>query len=71
MVSDFRYTTSMTKRLVDIDDELLLEARDLIGGVTMKEAVNTALRELYTRNSAAATSADCRMVPGRISQMTS
>ena len=36
----------MTKRLVDIDDALLAEVRDLIGVATMKEAVNTALRQL-------------------------
>lgn len=37
---------SMTKRLVDIDDELIAEARRLTGAATMKETVNTALREL-------------------------
>ncbi len=36
----------MTKRLVDIDDRLLDEARLLTGARTMKEAVNAALREL-------------------------
>ncbi|MDY7101246.1 MAG: type II toxin-antitoxin system VapB family antitoxin [Actinomycetota bacterium] len=36
----------MTKRLVDIDDELLAEARRLSGATTMKDAVDTALREL-------------------------
>lgn len=36
----------MTKRLVDIDDRLLDEARLLTGARTMKEAVNTALQEL-------------------------
>lgn len=36
----------MTKRLVDIDDALLAEVRELIGVATMKEAVNTALRQL-------------------------
>ena len=36
----------MTKRLVDIDDSLLDRARELIGAATIKEAVNTSLREL-------------------------
>ena len=36
----------MTKRLVDIDDDLLAEARVLTGAVTMKEAVNAALQEV-------------------------
>ena len=36
----------MTKRLVDIDDALLAEVREVIGVATMKEAVNTALRQL-------------------------
>ena len=36
----------MTKRLVDIDDGLLDQARELIGAATIKEAVNTSLREL-------------------------
>ena len=36
----------MTKRLVDIDDDLLNAARDLSGAATMKEAVNVALQQL-------------------------
>lgn len=36
----------MTKRLVDIDDGLLAEARVLTGAVTMKEAVNAALQQV-------------------------
>jgi len=36
----------MTKRLVDIDDELIAEAQQLMGTATMKETVNTALRQL-------------------------
>ncbi len=34
----------MTKRLVDIDDELLERARDVTGAATMKETVNASLR---------------------------
>ncbi len=41
-----RYTARMTKRLVDIDDELLNEARLITGGATMKETVNSALKQL-------------------------
>ena len=40
------YSWTVTKRLVDIDDALLAEVRELIGVATMKEAVNTALRQL-------------------------
>ena len=36
----------MTKRLVDIDDDLLDEVRVLTGAATMKEAVNAALQEV-------------------------
>ena len=36
----------MTKRLVDIDDDLLAEARLLTGAATMKEAVNAALQQV-------------------------
>ena len=36
----------MTKRLVDIDDHLLAEVRKITGAATMKEAVNSALRQL-------------------------
>lgn len=35
----------MTKRLVDIDDEVLQEARRVLGTATLKETVNTALEE--------------------------
>lgn len=35
----------MTKRLVDIDDEVLEAARHTLGTVTLKDTVNTALRE--------------------------
>ena len=36
----------MTKRLVDIDDDLLDEVRSLTGASTMKEAVNGALQHV-------------------------
>ena len=35
---------NVTKRLVDIDDDLLEEVRSLTGASTMKEAVNGALQ---------------------------
>ncbi len=35
----------MTKRLVEIDDEVLDEARRLLGTLTIKDTVNTALAE--------------------------
>lgn len=36
----------MTKRLVDIDDDLLDAARTALGAKTMKETVNSALAEV-------------------------
>lgn len=36
----------MTKRLVDIDDDLLIQAQKVTGASTMKATVNEALREL-------------------------
>jgi len=36
----------MTKRLVDVDDELLDQARELLGAATMKETVNRALQSV-------------------------
>ena len=36
----------MTKRLVDIDDDLLDDVRVLMGATTMKEAVNAALQQV-------------------------
>jgi Arc/MetJ family transcription regulator len=34
---------AMSKRLVDIDDDLLEEARSLLGAATMKDTVNQSL----------------------------
>ena len=34
----------MTKRLVDIDDEMLDEARRMLGTTTLKDTVNESLR---------------------------
>ena len=34
----------MTKRLVDVDDELLEEARRILGTRTLKDTVNESLR---------------------------
>jgi len=36
----------MTKRLVDIDDELLAQAQRISGAKTMKATVNDALQQL-------------------------
>jgi Arc/MetJ family transcription regulator len=38
-----RYTARVSKRLVDIDDDLLEEAIAILGASTMKEAVNRSL----------------------------
>lgn len=36
----------MVKRLVDIDDELLAKAKEVLGVETMKDAVNRSLEEV-------------------------
>lgn len=36
----------MTKRLVDIDDDLLQKATEILGASTMKEAVNQSLEQV-------------------------
>lgn len=38
--------TNVTKRLVDIDDDLLEQVRQIVGASTMKEAVNGALQHV-------------------------
>ncbi len=40
------YRGEVTKRLVDIDDDLLERAQALLGAATMKETVNRALQEV-------------------------
>ena len=42
----FGYTEGMSKRLVDIDDELLQEASAILEARTMKETVNRALESV-------------------------
>ena len=37
---------TVTKRLIDIDDDLLARARAALGAATMKETVNRALTEV-------------------------
>ncbi|GAB3963659.1 hypothetical protein GCM10029978_022260 [Actinoallomurus acanthiterrae] len=39
----------MTKILVDVDDDALSEAAELLGTTTKKDTVNTALRETVER----------------------
>ncbi|CAN5373506.1 hypothetical protein BH20ACT5_BH20ACT5_19560 [soil metagenome] len=39
----------MTKRLIDIDDDLLTEAQAALGTDTYKATVNTALRQIAER----------------------
>lgn len=40
------YRGEVTKRLVDIDDDLLARAREILGTPTMKDTVNGALEEV-------------------------
>lgn len=39
----------MTKRLVDVDDDLVAGAREVLGTATLKATVNAALREVVDR----------------------
>ena len=41
----------MSKRLIDVDDEVLERARRLLDGATIKETVNTALQEFCNRDT--------------------
>ncbi len=50
----------MAKTLIDIDDELLAQARQILGTGTKKETVNTALREVVRRWAAVEFSALAR-----------
>lgn len=40
------YTAAMGKRLVDVDDHLLEQARKILGAATMKDTVNRSLAEV-------------------------
>ncbi len=40
------YRSEVTKRLVDIDDDLLARVREILGTPTMKDTVNGALEEV-------------------------
>ena len=42
----------MAKTLIDLDDELLRQARRILGAKTKKETVNMALREVVRREAA-------------------
>ena len=41
---------TVTKRLIDIDDELLAAAQRVLGASTMAETVRVALRQLANRD---------------------
>lgn len=45
---------TMTKRLIDVDDDLVKEAKDYLGTKTLKDTVNTALAEVAARRRRAA-----------------
>lgn len=47
---DSRYTEVMTKRLVDIADDKLEQARDILGEASIKGTVNAALDEVIALN---------------------
>jgi Arc/MetJ family transcription regulator len=38
----------VTKHLVDLDEELLASAKDILGTDTLKDTVNTAFREIVS-----------------------
>ena len=43
----------MTRTLIDVDDELLEKATDILGVSTKKDAVNAALQEVVLREERA------------------
>ena len=47
------YTAAVTKRLIDLDDQVLEHARELLAGATIKDTVNTVLREFCDRDTRA------------------
>jgi Arc/MetJ family transcription regulator len=49
---DSVYTPRVTKRLIEIDDELLAQARRAAGTATIKATVEIALRGLIDRQTA-------------------
>lgn len=44
------YSTLMTKKLIDIDDDLLVQAKEVLGTTTQRETVNRALDEVVRRS---------------------
>lgn len=42
----------MTKRLIDVDDDLLARSQQILGTDTKKDTVNAALREIVRRDAA-------------------
>jgi Arc/MetJ family transcription regulator len=44
----------MTKTLIDVDDDLLDQARKILGVVTKRDTVNGALRDVVRRHAAEA-----------------
>jgi Arc/MetJ family transcription regulator len=45
--------TTVSKTLLDLDEELLTRAQRILGTATKKATVNTALREVVRRHAAA------------------
>lgn len=44
------YTVAVTKKLIDIDDALLAEARKILGASSQRETVTLALDEIVRRS---------------------
>lgn len=55
----------MTKMLIDIDDDVLAAAKELLGTETKKDTVNTALREVTDRRRRALAFAELRAMGER------
>ena len=56
----------MTKRLVDIDDELVEQARAVFGTTTLKDTVNAALAETVRADRRRSLTRDDLMRVGRL-----
>jgi Arc/MetJ family transcription regulator len=39
----------MTKTLIDVDDDLLAQAQEILGTTTKKDTINAAIREIVRR----------------------
>ena len=56
----------MTKRLIDVDDDVLEEARRLLGTTTLKDTVNRSLQQTVTAERRRAVTPESLQRVGRL-----